>query len=202
MNQTERVQFAVRLGLANSFRVFLRNISSDAVVAELLDAAKSRHVALQVLERVLSLSRRGVDFRYLHRYDIPLATYLWLLSRTWPEFALAGAEAVANLPRIWWAEQVARYILQALSRKSDTAAGTPLLRVSGNWANVSTSNVAAGMSQIIHGGQSGFASPQESSRSISTGTAKLALRESADTLNSGPAFDFWQDTPTTTVQNR
>ena len=120
-NRIESLNFAINVGLANSFRAFLRNIDGDPVVKELLESAKSPDVARQILKRVLSLSKMGVDFRYLHRFDIPLAIYLWVLSRTHPELATAAAEATAYLTRTWWTEQVSRYILEGLFARSNAA---------------------------------------------------------------------------------
>jgi len=150
MKEIEHLKFAVHVGLANSFRAFLRNISNEHSVKQLLASAKTRDVAQQVLQRVLSLSKMGVDFRYLNRFDIPLATYLWILSRAHPDLSTAGAEATAHLPRTWWTEQVSRYILEEFSKKSDTSTN---VFISGyqatDFQNVNTSNVAASTARFL-----------------------------------------------------
>lgn len=177
MNEIERLQFAVRVGLANSFRVFLRNISSDTTVKELLAAAKSRDIASQILQRVFSLSRLRVDFRYLHRFDIALATYLWVLSRTFPELAAAGAEAAVSLPRTWWSEQVSRYVLQGLSGASNTPTDVHKVPVP-NLQNVSVSNVAASGTQILPEALFGLVPAKEALQVTSGSTETSVLRQS------------------------
>src|SRR5438128_1878041 len=166
MNEIERLPFAVRVGLANSFRAFLRNITSEPSVNELLVLAKSRDVALQVLQRVLSLSKLRVDFRYLHRFDIALATYLWILSRTYPEFATAGAEGTVYLPRTWWTEQVSGYILGEWSRRSNTPTS-----MSGGSSNANVSNVAASTARFLPDSLLGFA-PAKSVLQVTSSSAE------------------------------
>jgi hypothetical protein len=164
MNDIERLKFAVNVGLANSFRAFLRNINSEPSVSELLVLAGSREVALDVLKRLVSLSRLRVDFRYLNRFDVPMATYLWVLSRTFPELARAGAEATADLPRTWWADQVCGYILGDWSQKpaASTSAGVTIM--SGDLTNVNTTNVAATTSRFSIEPLPGFETSKESSQ--------------------------------------
>jgi len=162
MKDVEHLKFAVRVGLANSFRAFLRNISVEPSVNELLASSKSRDVGLQVLQRVLSLSKLRVDFRYLHRFDIALATYLWVLSRSFPDLARAGAEATAYLPRTWWTEQVCNYILGDWSQKPATVTSVGANHISGNLTNVDTSNVAASSSVFFPESLIGFEPAKES----------------------------------------
>jgi hypothetical protein len=175
MAQIERLQFAVSVGLANSFRVFLRSISSDKVVKELLASAASRKVAAEILQKILSLSSLGVDFRYLNRYDIPLAAYLWVLSRTHPELAIAGAEAIARLPRTWWAQQVARYVLEGLSNKATTASSSYTVVVPPGSSSVTTSNVTATNAQFFPG-QVGVTATTQWTEGQATSTATSVMR--------------------------
>ncbi len=163
MNEIERLPFAARIGLANSFQRFLRNISRDPIVVELLEAAKSSDVAFRCLQRVQELSKLKVDFRYLHRYDIALATYLWILLRTSSEYARIGAGTVANVPRTWWADQVSRYILEETSTQSSTATDSKVsyattVPTTGNISTVSSSDAMyfsdAASTYCIQGGVS------------------------------------------------
>lgn len=170
MKEVEHLKFAVRVGLANSFRAFLRNISSEPSVNELMVLGKSRGVALQTLQRVISLSKLRADFRYLNRFDIPLATYLWVLSRTFPELARAGAEASAYVPRTWWTEQVCRYILGDWSQKPSTVTAVGLRKTSGDLAAVSTANVAASSSVFFSESSLNFDPARASSNANSTAT--------------------------------
>jgi len=146
MADIEGLKFAVRVGLANSFRAFLRNASGEPSVGELLDLARSRNAALEIWKRVVSLSKLRSDFRYVNRFDLALATYLWILSRTFPELARAGAEAAADLPRTWWTEQVCQFILGEWSQKPTTVASSGARHVAGNLASINTSNVASSSS--------------------------------------------------------
>jgi len=148
MKEIERLRFAVNVGLANSFRAFLRNIGTEPSVRDLLALAESREIAFEILKRLILLSRLRVDSRYVNRFDVPLATYLWILSRTSPDLARAGAEATADLPRTWWADQVSGYILGDWSqRPSDsTSAGTTV--ITGDAASSNTTNVSATTSRF------------------------------------------------------
>lgn len=159
MMEIEHLKFAVRVGLANSFRAFLRNISDEPSVKELLVLAKSRDVGLLISERVNALSKLRVDFRFLHRFDVPIATYLWVLSRSHPDLARMAAEASANLPRTWWTEQVANYILQEWSQQSPTLTNVSV--ITGNAANSTTSNVASGTAVFLSGSPPDFAPTKE-----------------------------------------
>jgi len=192
MNEIERLRFAVRVGLANSFRAFLRNITSEPSVNELLVLAKSRDVALQVLQKVLSLSKLRVDFRYLHRFDIALATYLWILSRTYPEFATAGAEATAYLPRTWWTEQVSGYILGEWSRRSSTPTNIRVGNISGDLSNANVSNVAASTSRFLPDSLPGFAPAKGTLQVTSNATETSVLLRSDVKDDEVPLFDTVQ----------
>lgn len=146
MDQIERLQFTVNIGLANSFRVFLRNIASNSAVRELLSLARSEEVGAAILRRVLFLTDLRSDFRYLNRYDIPLATYLWVLSRTQPDFAVAAASAVADLPRTWWADQTARHVLSQAQSQTGAPSDVALLGVIPDARSFNASNVVSGTS--------------------------------------------------------
>ena len=189
ITEIERLPFAVRVGLANSFRTFLRNISSEPVVKDVLAKAHSREVAIQLMQRVSSLSTLRVDLRYLHRYDIALATYLWILSRTFPELASAGAEAVAAVPRTWWAEQVSRYILDGVATRSIT--GTNIQAGYGT-QNLSSSNVASSTTQFVPSATFGFVAPQGLLTVTSSDTQTSVVRQSNGTQSDAPAFDTAQ----------
>ena len=80
----------------------------------------------------------------MNRYDIPLATYLWVLSRTFPDLALASAEVCVKLPRTWWAERVTDYILGEWPQKPATATSAGVLySPPTNTLITNTTNVAA-----------------------------------------------------------
>jgi hypothetical protein len=192
MNDIERLKFAVRVGLANSFRAFLRNISSEPSVNELLVLAKSRDVALQVLKRVLSLSKLRVDFRYSHRFDIALATYLWILSRTYPEFATAGAEATAYLPRTWWTEQVSGYILGEWSRRSSTPTNVSVGNIPGELSSANVTNIAASTSRFLPDSILGFAPAKGALQVISSATETTVLQRPDVLADEVPLFDTAQ----------
>jgi len=192
--EIESLPFAVRVGLANSFRTFLRNISSEQAVKDLLAKADSREIAVQLMQRVSSLSTLSVDLRYLHRYDISLATYLWILSRTkFPELAAAGAEATALVPRTWWADQVSRYILNGFATRSNT--GTNIQAGYGT-QNMSSSNVSSSSAQFVPSASLGFMAPQRALTVTSSGTQTSVVRQSDGTLSEAPAFDTAQPSQT------
>jgi hypothetical protein len=194
MKEVEHLKFAVRIGLANSFRAFLRNISSEPSVDELLVLARSRDVALQILQRILSLSKLRVDFRYLHRFDIALATYLWVLSRTSPELAPAGAEATAYLPRTWWTEQVCKYILGDWSQKPATVTSVGVSHISGDLANVNTTNVAASTSLLFPESLLGFEPAKEPLQVNSKATETSVLLHTDGGDREGPQLYTLQTT--------
>ena len=157
---------------------------------DLLALAASREVASEILQKILSLSRLGVDFRYLNRYDVPLATYLWVLSRTHPELAIAGAEAIARLPRTWWAQQVARYVLDGVSRKATASTSNVLFAQTGQTSET-TSNAKAMNFQFIpeHVGLTGSTHWTEGRV---TSTATSVMRQSIVTGADLAPFDTAQ----------
>lgn len=169
MREIEHSKFAVRVGLSNSFRVFLRNISEDPQVANLLTLSKSSEVASAISQRVAELSRLGVDYRYLHLFDIPIATYLWILSRSSPDLARVAAEVTANLPRTWWTDKITHYILEDWSKKSSTSTRTGVIVTGGAHSN--TSNVASGMSAFLSP-SAGSLSPTGYSGEVKSETGK------------------------------
>ena len=61
INEIENLKFAAQVGMANSFRIFLRNISEEKAVKELLGLAKSRDMGLKILDRIVSLSKLKLD---------------------------------------------------------------------------------------------------------------------------------------------
>lgn len=185
MNEIEQLKFAVRVGVANSFRIFLRNISGEQSVRVLLAATQSRDIALQVLEKVIFLSNLRVDYRYLNRFDIPLATYLWILSRSFPDLAGAGAEACAKLPRTWWAEHVTNYILGHWERRSTTP--TSASTVGGGFPNVNTSNVAAHTSKFFSESPNGFTS-QVDFETTGTFSGTTDVSNASDEIETPVAF--------------
>lgn len=143
-NEIEHLKFAAHVGTANSFRIFLRNISEEKAIKDLLALTKSRDVGLKILDRIVSLSKLKTDFKYMNRFDIPLAAYLWVLSRTFPDLALAGAEVCVKLPRIWWAERVTDYVLGKWTQKPATGTSTGVLYTSPTYPlNTNTTNAAA-----------------------------------------------------------
>lgn len=155
MKIIEEPKFATRMSLANSFRIFLRTISSDPAVNDLLVSAKSRDAALTIWKRLVSLAEQRTDFRYLNRFDVALATYLWILSRTQPDLARAAAEKTGNLPRTWWTEQVSGYLLGEWLQKTPATTSYQVHMTRG--INVNTSNVAASSETFLSDTLSGSA---------------------------------------------
>jgi len=151
ISEIERMDFSARLGLANSFQVFLRNISNDPSVKAVLDSTKSPENSQRVLQRVLSLASLKTDFRYLNRYDVPLATYLWVLSRASPALAAVAAEACSNLPRTWWTEQVVRYILDDVSKRTSTPTDVQKQYSSEKLPTIVTSSLSTSTAQFLSG---------------------------------------------------
>ncbi len=201
MSEIERMPFALRLALSNSFRAFLRNISNEPAVKDLLASAQSREVALQLLQKILSLSKLRVDFRYLHRFDIPLATYLWILSRTHPNFANTGAEVGIYVPRTWWTEQVARYILEEFFSKSDTPKNLLVSR-HGVLSDVNTTNVAASTSRFTAEPLPGFV-PTEQVKWTTKSTGEGSTVRHSDLGENGlPSFDTAQAKPKEPAENQ
>jgi hypothetical protein len=176
MKDIERPEFAVRVGLANSFRTFLRNIGSEPAVTRLLSLAKSRDVASEILRRIFSLSKLPVDIRYSHRFDTPLATYLWVLSRTFPDLARAGAETTGNLPRTWWTEQLCGYILGEWSQRPIGVTGIGVVHTPGDLANVNTTNVATSTSTFFPSSQVDFVPAKQSIEVTSSGDASSVVQ--------------------------
>jgi hypothetical protein len=147
--------------------------------------ATSEDGALQILQRVLSLSKLRVDYRYAHPFDIPLATYLWVLSRTSPDLAQAGAEVAVDLPRMWWSEQVCRYILGGWTQKPTTVG---VRRMSADSANADTSNVAAGSTSLFFSdSQHGFPPAKESIKvNVNADQTSAAQKTVNEGKNGGP----------------
>jgi hypothetical protein len=184
MRTIEQQKFSMQMSMANSFRMFLRNLNSHPAVKTLLDSAKSRDVALTIWKRLLSLAEQRGDFRYLNRFDVPLATYLWVLARTQPDLAQSAAEKTGFIARTWWTEQVSAYLLGQWPQKTATTTSTQF-RVTGN-INANTSNVTAS-SEI-------FLSDTLSGSSLITGAVTSSANPTDTTVvrqdvGDSPSFD-------------
>ena len=117
----ESPRSAARLNVASGSEHFLRLLSQDPVVRELLADATIRSQAEDVLRRLLHLAQQCVDPRYENPFASALAAYLLVLHSTHLDLARIAAEAVrATARNCWWAERTAREAL-----KRETTSGEP-----------------------------------------------------------------------------
>jgi hypothetical protein len=108
----ESPQFAAMVNVANDVRTFTRALDLDETQRRLYRLALLDENSERILERIGSLLAQRSDITYENPGDVPLATYLRVLYYTKAELAFSSAQAVADAPRLWWAEYLARSILR------------------------------------------------------------------------------------------
>ena len=127
----ESPRSAARLNLASGSEHFLRLLSLDPNVRELLSNARTRSQAEEVLQRLLQLAQNCVDRRYENPFDAAMAAYLLVLQSTYPNLSRIAAEAVlATARNCWWGERLAKEVLKQETARQEparveTQAGSP-----------------------------------------------------------------------------
>ena len=117
------------MSLASGFRLLF----SFARQQEALQALWQELVLLAnqeaLLTRIKDLAAQEQDLQYENSHDVAFVMYLWLLSWKNPELALQAAEIISKVPKCAWAEDGARYYLEAhapLSEAPDAPTGPAL----------------------------------------------------------------------------
>lgn len=113
VERIEGTEFAVELGVASLAETFVRGLQAQQEVADLYLALRTdSDRKYKLMDRVDALARREPDVRYDNRWDIPLATYVWVLDRIDPPLASIAAERVLSVRNLWWARHVANLVLR------------------------------------------------------------------------------------------
>ena len=112
--QIESYEFAARINIASSRKIFLLALSTDPAfhkLAEMIrEAADSSD---RVLKRIKSLTEMQFDYRYENPFDAALAAYAWALAKeSIPSHARIAAELLISARQTWWAREVASMILE------------------------------------------------------------------------------------------
>jgi hypothetical protein len=110
--QIESAAFAARANIANTFRSFIRALAIDSAQRGLYLLASEAANAEHVFSRVENLLRHDSELTFENPHDTALAAYLHILFYARSELTLQAAKLIADAPRLWWAEMVARIILQ------------------------------------------------------------------------------------------
>ncbi len=120
----ESQAFSARVNVASDLSTLLRAVLAESAVAELillLGRQDGQDVAFRLLRRTVTLVAERVNYRYEHPRDAAIATYVWLLSGSYPLLAMVAAEAAVLVSRSWWASRVAEYILQGKYAEAETS---------------------------------------------------------------------------------
>jgi hypothetical protein len=111
LNNVESGAFAVRMNAASDLATFQRRSAREPAVLTLASCVLDRRAALTVLHAALQLTGERGDFRFEHPHDTALAVYVLVLAGAHPELARVLAEHALSVPRLWWAQRIARTIL-------------------------------------------------------------------------------------------
>ena len=104
--EIESADFAAGLSIANDVAMFARIAARSHAVRSLaweLEVPAKRKCLIERIKRLVSVEA-APDFR--HPHDVPIAVYLFLLSKVDPADAEHGAATVEAAPSCCWALQV------------------------------------------------------------------------------------------------
>ena len=104
--------FDAELNVVSGTKAFFRAVGDDPVVQKSLGFMReSGEVREEVLGTIFDLSTSEIDPRYENPYDTSLAVLLWLTRYTNSDFAHLGAQYVLLAPGCWYANKIARQIV-------------------------------------------------------------------------------------------
>jgi hypothetical protein len=114
MFEIETYEFAARLNIASSFKVFWRAASQEESIKELIkQLADCPGKSWWVFKRAIELSQKEIDSEYENPWDTALAVYLWVLSMINLEMAQSTAEFVIQAENGWWSTKFAQSLLKS-----------------------------------------------------------------------------------------
>jgi hypothetical protein len=117
----ESAAFAARINLASGYSQFLKILAIQPESTELLSRVHHLDQAEACLRQALRCSRMTVDTRFENRFDVALATYIWVLYRCHPDLATIAAISCESSYACWWSRHLAREVLaQATSQAVPT----------------------------------------------------------------------------------
>ncbi len=115
LGEIESQEFAVRLNVASTRRVFLVALKAEPAFLRLTALLRETPaLGTRVLRRVATLAGLDFDLRYEHPYDSALAAYAWALAAETPEAARIAAELLISTRQTLWAREIAHLILEAM----------------------------------------------------------------------------------------
>lgn len=119
IDEIKSLAFDVRLNMASGFRLFLEAASEEQAVQELLSVLReSSEAGEEVLGQLNDLASLNVDSRYQNPHDTALTVLLWLIYFAAPKYQAYAAGLVLRAPQCWYAERLARSILNPIPNLS------------------------------------------------------------------------------------
>lgn len=107
LENIESIGFAAEANIASNLSTFIRIIGATEAIRTLEADPELSKKTHGLASRALELCLRSPDLRYRHRWDVALATYIWMLGIHNPQNARIMSQIVQRLPRCWWASQIA-----------------------------------------------------------------------------------------------
>jgi len=107
LDEIESLEFAAYASIASSTDVLTRILKDSEAVQDIYIELTIPGKVDNLASRAYRLTQEQVDLRYRHRWDIALATYVWLLGHHSPEHTRLLSQTIKVTPRCWWAEQMA-----------------------------------------------------------------------------------------------
>ena len=107
ISKIESDEFAAHANLNSGISSFIGFLSSSEDVEDLRFCSGSKVVTEAIATRMTELAEIQPDYRYLHPYDVPLATYLYVLEKLDPNFAVTVRPLVSGTSNTWWASHLA-----------------------------------------------------------------------------------------------
>jgi hypothetical protein len=102
----EGARFSAAVNVASDLKTFLRAVNEQPETRDLLGLMATPEVRRAVRDRVVTLTGAANDRYHEHPHDVPVATYVLLLSMKDEDVARDAALHVSGTGPWWWADQV------------------------------------------------------------------------------------------------
>jgi hypothetical protein len=114
--EIESTRYSVNYTVISGFRVFQNALDEDATLRKLIEHLKVEPSDQnKVVDRLRSLLRSPHEPDLQHPFDVALAAYLFVLSRTNYTAAYECAKVLAQEANLWWARRVANMLVETMS---------------------------------------------------------------------------------------
>lgn len=114
--------FSAKVGVASSFPTLIDGLTEEPAVTALLETSTPEELEA-IFARLLLLSQREIDSRYLNPWDFAITTYLWILWQKDMQVAQVAAAIIASVRNLWWGMYLAHHILHSSVSETDVDLG-------------------------------------------------------------------------------